>query len=868
MKRCIIILVLVCFVNHLSSQESKEISQRLLTNALQNIEKAFDVKFSYDPKVLANYKVSIAIEEGLDITLHKIAVQTSLKIEKIDDRYYTILEKSLAKDQFCGFILDKFSKRPVAGAVIQNMRNAEFIRSGITGLFRIDKTKTNDKFVIRKDGYAPTTFFTSELNTSDCLQIFIEEDSQVLNEVLITDYLKNDTFRNALGSSNFNPVENKTFPNQADPDVLKMLQVLPGIQSISETASGTSIRGSNQNHSLVLWNGIRMYQTGHFFGIFSAFNPNVINDVSLYRSGTDPQFGGAVSGIIALNGPKEVSENLNGGVKISLTNANVFLQIPITDNLGLITSARRSLQDILSTTTFERYNDRIFQSVPVLFQNPIDEEVIIDNSNTSFFEDYTLKLLYKIGEKDQLSVNSLYTANDTNIAFDLVQANTSDSSAIRQQQQFVNTDNFGVGVDWDHQWTSTIITELNGYYSANSQNFRIIRDDTFPDANDALINSDNKLREYNLSVNNTININKNNRLSLGYEYSNVDINNLLSDILNPNTPEADSINTAITQKNRTHALFADYNSLIIEKVKLKTGIRTSTFSNIEDKQWYVEPRVVLEIAHSDYVKTRYSYEVKNQIILDQSIAFDENFGFRYDILRLATNNQQVLGGSQITAGALFSRKSWDVNIDTYYKKTNNITTETSDFDLFILPDAGESTVYGLDFFLKKKFKNYQFLLSYSYSKNRFQFNEFKNGETFDGNFDIPHNFTFNQTYSYKNFDFVLGWKIRSGIPFSRFELNEENILVLPPENVNSERLPSYHRLDFTTSYTFAFSKQKKKWRGKIALSLLNLYNQQNILDKSFIARRDATRSGDDRFFEEFNTTSLGFTPNVLFSIRF
>jgi len=130
-------------------------------------------------------------------------------------------------------------------------------------------------------------------------------------------------------------------PGLTEPDVLQSIQLLPGVQSPTETAAGIYIRGGTPDQNLVLWDGIKIYHSGHFFGTISAFNPYITEDVKLYKSGTKARYGNRISGVIDITSDYDIPEKIEGGFGSNMTHADAYLSATIGKSSAVIISARR-----------------------------------------------------------------------------------------------------------------------------------------------------------------------------------------------------------------------------------------------------------------------------------------------------------------------------------------------------------------------------------------------------------------------------------------------------------------------------------------------------------------------------------------------
>lgn len=169
--------------------------------------------------------------------------------------------------------------------------------------------------------------------------------------------------------------------------------------------------------------------------------------------------------------------------------------------------------------------------------------------------------------------------------------------------------------------------------------------------------------------------------------------------------------------------------------------------------------------------------------------------------------------------------------------------------------------------LKKKINNYRTWIGYSFVDNKFEFDDINAGNTFPGNFDITHQLIWSHSYEWQNFNISLGWSLRTGTPLTKAVgiIEAGNDAFIDFAEFNGERLPSYHKLDISATYKFNISKNEK-WKGKIGLAILNIYDQENVLSREYQIRRDP-KDGSN-VLREIDNSSLGITPNFVFRIDF
>src|SRR5690554_4135016 len=214
--------------------------------------------------------------------------------------------------------------------------------------------------------------------------------TQYLDEVLLTNYLTEGISLQSDGTSHINLTTFGILPGLIEPDVLQTIQALPGINSADERVSNLNIRGGTNDQNLILWDGVKMYQSGHFFGLISAFNPLLIDAVEVSKNGSSTQFSEGVSGIIHMKSSNKVSQEFKAGLGANMIAVDGFIQIPISKKLSVQFAGRRSLTDAFDTPTYKQYFKRIFRASNL--NNPI-ETVITSNEDFYFrSEEHTSEL--------------------------------------------------------------------------------------------------------------------------------------------------------------------------------------------------------------------------------------------------------------------------------------------------------------------------------------------------------------------------------------------------------------------------------------------------------------------------------------------
>ena len=688
--------------------------------------------------------------------------------------------------------------------------------------------------------------------------------TQHLQEIFIKEYVTMGISKeNNDASISLSPKRLGILPGLTEPDVLQSLQLLPGVQSPTETASGLYIRGGTPDQNLILWDGIKMYYTGHFFGTISAFNPYITEDIRLYKNGTKAKYGSRISGVIDITSDNDIPNKTEGGMGFNMTHADVYVKTPITNKTALMVSARRSINDIFETLTFKNLSDRVFQDTKISEGNKVfEDDEVTTTKDLFYFTDFTVKAVLKPNEKNEFAISNLITKNKLDYGFLIEEFNEA-------SQDKLDINNQGSSVMWNHSYNKSFSQNINAYYSRYDLDYTGSNsiENEFSDQ----LDKENRIDDFGVSYGLNWNFNEKSSLGLGYQYSLNEVKYSLG-FQDSESPE-ENFNQSNTVTNNTHAIYGDYHYKIADKWFMNFGLRTNYFSVL--KKPFFEPRLQLETKITNALKFKLSGEILHQVI-SQVVEFNtQEFGLENQIWILSDGNQvPLLKSTQFTAGFIFNKNGWNIDVEGYCKSIEGLTSLTLGFGNEEIDETensffakGKSNVLGLDVFIKKKIGNYRTWLSYSIIDNEFTFQDINNGIPFPGNSDIRHQLSWSHTYDWNHFNISMGWTYRTGIPYTKALgiINTPNGSQIEFDDTNGDRLPDYHRLDISTTYEFNMNKDDK-WKGKIGMSLLNIYDEGNILSRTYEKRQSTTENKE--VIREINKTSIGITPNVVFRVEF
>ncbi len=806
-----------------------------LRTVLEKVEQRFSLSFTYLDKNISDININPPQAQwNLEQTLSFLADQSGLQFRVIDDGYVAISIGTNTSTFICGFVVDSENGNSVEGASIRTVD--KFTVTDGNGYFEIERPKSG-VLILESLGYQSQKLDAQQLG-ADCEKISFKPQYTNLEPVVINNYLTEGIYKTLDGSFTISTEALGILPGLIEPDVLQTLQALPGIQSINETVSNINVRGGTHDQNLVLWDGIKMYQSGHFFGLISAFNPYLAQEVRLIKNGSPSYFSDGVSSIIDIRSDNKVASKPSGGVGINLISADGYLNLPLGKKVSLQVSGRRSIADVAQTPIYSQYFDRVFRDTEIT-SNPGSNQTSSDQN--FYFYDFSGKLLIDPSEQDRVRLNFINVYNDIDYQENATiggQTETRTSGLIQQ--------NLGASISYERFWSPKFKTGVLLYvsdYTLSAVNFDIFNDRRLVQENDVL--------DTGLKIDGTWILSPTLTWSQGYQFTEVGITNL-EDISNP------QFRRRIKNVLRTHSGFSEINwDSQSGSRSIKLGVRANYWEELETLR--IEPRLSINQQFWDHFTFELLGELKSQTTT-QVIDFQTDFlGVENRRWRLSNGSDiPVVESIQASSGLHYQKDGLLLSAEFYYKEVQGITTASQGFrnQFEFVKSSGDYQTYGLDVLFNQRLGAFNTWVSYSFAENDFDFSGLNPAE-FPNNLDIRHTVSAGISYTKSNFNMSIGGNWRTGRPFTEPQsLNVVNDIIdynLP----NQERLQDYIRLDISATYRFKLTETLKASLGG---SLWNVLDRQNIITTYY--RIENTQP------TQVQRAALGITPNVVFRVEF
>ncbi|TLX72598.1 TonB-dependent receptor [Labilibacter sediminis] len=817
---------------------AQDAGKQSLDTFLFFLEGRFNVVFTYADENIQGIHITIQKRDlTLDEYLFDLEEQTKLSFKRLDSRYIAIKKKNNAVS-INGTIKDKFTGQLLIGAVI--FSNKSLALSDKNGRFSIKvNPETDSALIIRHVGYKPL-ILNKNTWVNDSSVYVLTPDVYALNEVVIN-YIATGLDKMEDGSIQLNVQNLNVLPGLSEPDVLRTVQVLPGIQSINETVSDINTRGGTNDQNLILWDGVKMYQTGHFFGLISAFNSHLIHKAKVVKNGTSASLGEGVSGTIDLRQQDYLVKDFGVDVGLNMISADAIVKIPFNNNLSLIFGARHSINDIAITPTYKRYYERAFEQTEISQHHHIDDTVVDEYKDFSFY-DLSTKLLYDISDKDKIRFSVLHVNNKIEYEESEIVRDTLKSKKSSLKQSSLLSD-----FCYTRSWNSNHETSLSAYvsnYLLDAFNASLVNDQHHLQKNEVL--------DWGLKVNSQNRISETTRLLSGYHYSEVGIRNL-DNIHKPN------YSRDIKDVLRIHSLYSEAETnQLFKKLYLRLGLRANYFPKF--KKLLIEPRAVLNYVINRNLSLELLAEKKSQQTTQQ-IDFQSDFlGIEKRRWVLSNDNSvPVIKSNQLSLGLQYKLNNFLISAEAYSKEVRGIISPSQGFQnqYQYVYAIGNYNAVGIEFLVDKQFNQSNIWINYSLARNDYNFKDFT-PSTFPNNLDVRHALSLGGNYSFKNFEISSGFNYRTGKPFTKpLQENQTELGEIKYENTNSSRLNDYIRLDVSAKYIFNF----RKVQGEIGVSVWNVLNRQNDINIFY-------QRNNQKEIEQVIQHALRTTPNINLRLRF
>ncbi|MEQ6167209.1 TonB-dependent receptor plug domain-containing protein [Ekhidna sp. MALMAid0563] len=826
-----------------------QIESKLFFEAVADYEESIDITFSYDAELLSLIeKEALFTSSDLSTFIAELEGRFPLAVEKISDEYYTISAQEttyqlVVKDSLDGLAIDQSFGVQV---VINDAPVPTRFKDGHWEFSY--KPDQKDNIIVFSQGYQSTSLSVKELFNRKVMEVKLGLTTRRLSTVVVEDYLTKGI--NMLPSKQQIQIDINDLPllpGETDGDIFASIAALPGITNPDSRAGNIFIRGSDTDQTLILFDNIPVYHRGHYYGTISPYNPKVVDDVEVYRSGFHPRFGDRVGGAIVINSD-DAGQTTKYGLGANTLFGMGYSKFRISDKLSGTLGIRNSYPRSFKSPKLNEISESVFAATSL-----VDQSGLLTERIQVAFSDYNGKLSYQINKNHNLGLSAIHTVSDINFRPVVPLGLPSRSNDNRYE-------NTGVNLSWNSIWDQGWSSELNTTYSNYDFEFTIktMAPDMLPFNSNNSIDDLNVVQEFSKESDYS-----NLQIGLDYKWQHVTTNyqNMLRD---------SSFYTLYKSvSSYTIAPYANYEYYGLEKWYFQLGVRSTYYSALDD--FSVSPRVLINYDLTDWVTLKGSHGWYNQYLSQVKNLEYSSGGFDNELWVLADNESGfIIRGAQTMVGGVVNVNDWIFDVEGFFKTANNVTIFE---DRVLNPDDDFQTMdqetYGVDILLKKQLTAATSIWTgYSYHDSKITIDT-TDQVIYESKYVQPHVWYIGAAFKMNRWKLSAAWRYASGLNAYSLDIAyAESIFKAgpppgapppppgtpPPPNPFidvPDRYPSVHSLDLSASYKIPQTDQRK-WSASFGVSIINALNRNNLTDRVYRSR--------DGFVDR---EAIGFAPNLM-----
>ena len=653
------------------------------------------------------------------------------------------------------------------------------------------------------------------------VNIKLTPETETLNEVEVTSERKDrNVTAMAMSVQTLDMIAIKKIPAlMGEVDVIKSIQLLPGVQAASEGSSGFSVRGGTTDQNLILLDGASIYNASHFLGFFSVFNNDVVKDATLYKGDIPANFGGRLASVLDVTVKDEMPKrfSLQGG--LGLVTSRLMLETPAFDHKTSILLAGRTT----------------YAGLVLPFMG---EDL---NKSSIYFYDLNAKVTQMLGKNDRLFL-SFYHGHDE---FSM------------QKMIGLGYGNTSATLRWSHIFSDRLTSNLSLIgsryrysidlnYSPYDFTIKAGTDALSLNYDFAMVWNDQHITKFGLSTG-----------AVSYLQGQIfDRGGALSQYL-----QVDSTRK-VARKALEHALYITHDFTPNPRFTIRAGVRLSCFQNIGEEDFYVmdpyiyhatdtihygpgevfntlinpEPRIaaMYRINEKSSVKASYSRTVQYA-----QVASSATGGLPFDVWFPVSPNIKPQKCDQFALGYFrnFMNDGIETSVEVYYKKMQNVIDFKDNAITYgsLLIDgevrAGKGRSYGIEFLVRKNVGKFTGWISYTYSRSYRTIKGISNDREYLSPYDRPHNIAIVGNYDVTpRITLAATWVYNTGqpvtFPCGQYTINGQTYAVYNGHR-NESRYPDYHRLDLSFTCKLGKLDKNRRWQHDINVSVYNAYARHN-----------------------------------------
>ena len=827
-------------------------AQLSLASAIQEISSSYNVTFAYPTELLEDHLVKTKIsdetlDEYLDLVFEDLPIEYHIfNSDKILLRRKTTIKSTRNNTQILsGIIKDEESNSALVSAslYLEDFKKGCYTDDKGNYTLIIDEADLNKTIIISYLGYEEKKISVEDLVNQSSVHLTLAENQ--FKPIIISHVTP--TYLNKADGSYL--IKNKLQSNNAgfsSTDLFRNIQMMSGISASNDDESSIKIRSSNSEQTLIILDEMPIYNSSHYYGVFSNINKNYIDEIHLYKNILPIEYAGFAAGMLKMKSNKMTAKN-TGVIDFNLIAPSINIKLPIDSSFQIQIAARRSLLDLESIIPNQSM-DQVFN----FLSDNLQRKAITREKPSFNFYDLNGQIQYNLNNKTSIEANFFKSNDDFLLKYGndfKRKKNGEENQIIERYEETRNWSNQAASIQYKTALSKSLLfraiayssdynhdNDVQSYFLNNDNNFEIVRNVELQN----VIDEKGAKAIFNKTISRS-------NVQLGVEYNSFNVTQEIS--LN------DSELVDFGNKAKRISLFSSY---ILEKnnwnINLGTRINRYTIKN--ESNYSLSPQASFRYKPADDLYLKASIGRNVQYL--RMINYQRNDGNSVDLFRLANNSGiPPIYSNNYMIGLSKTFDHWNFDIEFYKKDlTGSIeyasrllgfegnSNNAPKIDAYKLY-RGSTKIKGVDFGLSYASQKFNSFLSYTLSKADNYFSAIFKNNAFPNENDRRHELNWTNSFQLNHWIFSANYVFASGKPYLDLESLET---LVDRENDNSDLL--FKQLDYYSRFDLgiAYNIPLKKNIANVGFSVLNLLDRENVKyrQQTFSVAFDGNNQNDTR----------------------
>ncbi len=806
---------------------SFSIRNATLEEFVKRIENSTGFSFIYGEEVKINHRITLDVKQKTIPEILDLAFANEPVKYQITGRHILLQKKKQKpvsrKFTISGYVTDGTSSETLIGANILESRQQQGTTTNPYGFYSITLPAGETELSFSYLGYT-TRQYKLELSKDTLINVLMQDNNQLEEVVIVSDKAEAGITATQMGAQEIPIAQIKNTPSiLGEADVMKTIQLMPGVQAGVEGSAGLYVRGGGPDQNLILLDGVPVYNVDHLFGFFSVFTPEAVKKVTLFKSSFPARFGGRLSSVVDVRSNDGDMKKYHGTLSVGLLSSKIQLEGPIIrDKTSFNISARRSYIDLIAK--------------PFM---PKDDKI------SYYFYDINAKINHRFSDRSRLFLN-FYNGKDSYYF-----KTTDSSSSMYKDKMSLNWGNTIATARWNYIFNQKLFSNTTVAYNkyrmdANSTVYT--KTDLIESTSESNYHSNyhSGICDWSYLIDFDYNPTPAHHIKFGAGYLHHDFRPEVAtskiqekeDGITKQDTLYNSISNSTIQAHEVSAYIED-NFDIGSRLRMNVGLHLSMFRVQKRNYFSAQPRVSARYQLTRHTALKASYTKMSQYI---HLLSSTPISMPTDLWVPVTSKIKPMQAHQYSLGSYYTGlPGWEFSVEGYYKQMRNVLEYKEGVSFLGSSSGWENKVemgkgrsMGIEFMAQKTTGKTTGWIAYTLAKSdrKFAVGGINNGERFPYKYDRRHNLSLVVNHKFNNrIDIGASWIFSTG---GTATIAEEVTAIIRPgedaiqqkdyiEKRNNYRLPASHRLNIGVNFNKKTKHGVRTWN----ISLYNAYNAMN-----------------------------------------